>query len=102
MATIARFMARCIEDLSKLGNITPVVFSDDTMLDDEMIEEGEGRGWNNHSPQWVGKEGKKDGLVSTLTRITSILPDGKPLWGEDGDQRSLARTARRIQMHGKR
>ena len=31
--------------------------------------------------QWVGKEGKKDGFVSTLTRAVSILPEGKPLCG---------------------
>ena len=35
----------------------------------------------DHGPQWVGKEGKKDGFVSTLTRTVSILPEGKPLWG---------------------
>ena len=52
------------------------------MVDDELTEEGDGRRWDDHGPQWVGKEGKKDGSVSTLTRAVSILPEGKPLWGE--------------------
>ena len=49
-------------------------------LDDELAEEGEGRRWNDHGSQWVEKEGKKDGFVSTLTRMVRILPEGKPLW----------------------
>ena len=48
---------------------------------DELAEEGEGRRWSDHGPQWVNTEGKKDGFVSTLTRMVSILPEGKPLWG---------------------
>ena len=43
-------------------------------MDDELAEEGEGRRWNDHGPEWVGKEGKKDGFVSTLPRMVSILP----------------------------
>ena len=50
---------------------------DSEIVDDELAEEGEGR-WNDHGPQWVGKEGKKDGFVSMLT---AVLPEGKPLWG---------------------
>ena len=46
-----------------------------------MAEEGEGRRWNDHGPQWVGKERKKDGFVLTLTCVVSILPEWKPLWG---------------------
>ena len=33
-----------------------------------------------HGVEWVGKEGKKDGFVSTLTRMVSVLPEGKPLF----------------------
>ena len=47
-------------------------------FEDELAEEGEGRRWNDHGPQWV--DGKKDGFVSTLTRAVSILPEGKPRW----------------------
>ena len=59
----------------------PVGFGDERMLDDELAEEGDGRRWDDHGPQWVAKEGKKDGFVSTLTRMVSILPEGKLLWG---------------------
>ena len=59
----------------------PVGFGDDNMLDDEVAEEEGGRAWNDHGPQWVGKEGKEDRFVSTLTRAVSILPERKPLWG---------------------
>lgn len=45
------------------------------------MEEGEGRRWNDHGSEWVGREGKKDGFVSTLMRMVSMLPEGKPLWG---------------------
>ena len=76
-----RFVARQVEDPSKLGNIMPVGFGDERMLDDELAEEGDGRRWDDHGPQWVNREGKKDGFVSTLTRMASILPEGKPLWG---------------------
>ena len=46
-----RFMARCVEDPSRLGDIMPVGFEDEGggAIDDEL-------------------EGKKDGFVSTLTR----------------------------------
>ena len=37
-------------------------------IDDELAKEGEGRRWNDHGSEWVGKEGKKDGFVSTLTQ----------------------------------
>ena len=57
----ARFVARCVND--------------------ELAEEGEGQRWNDHGPEWVSKEGKKDGYISTLTRAVSTLPEGKPLWG---------------------
>ena len=50
------------------------------MIDDELTEE-DCRMWNDHCPQWVGKEGKRDGFVSTLTRMVSVLPEGKPFWG---------------------
>ena len=76
----ARFVARCVEVPTKLGNIMPVAFGDDRMIDDELTEE-DGRKWNDHGPQWVGKEGKKAGFVSTLTRMASVLPEGKPLLG---------------------
>ena len=77
-------MARQVEDPSKLGDIMPVGFGDEGMLDDELAQEGEGRRWDDHDPEWVAKEGKKDGFVSTLTRMVSILPEGKPLWGGGG------------------
>ena len=51
------------------------------VIDDELAEEGEGRRWDDHGPQWVAREGKKDGFVLTLTRMVSILPEGEPLWG---------------------
>ena len=73
-----RFVARQVEDPSKLGDMLPVGFGED--VDDELAE-GEGRRWNDHGAQWVAKEGKKDGFVSTLTRMVSILPEGKPLFG---------------------
>ena len=76
-----RFVARQVEDPSNLGDIMPVGFGDERMLDDELAEEGDDRRWDDHGPQWVAKEGKKDGFVSTLTRMVSILPEGKPLWG---------------------
>ena len=61
----------------------PVGFGDagGGVMDDELAEEGEGRRWDDHGPQWVNTEGKKDRFVSTLTRAVSILPEGKPLWG---------------------
>ena len=76
-----RFVARQVEDPSKLGDIMPVGFGDIRMLDDELAEEGDGRRWNDHGPQLVNKEEKNDGFVSTLTCMVSILPEGKPLWG---------------------
>ena len=76
-----RLVARSVEDPSKLGDIMPVGFGDNSMLDDELAEEGGRRRWDYHGPQWVNKEGKKDGFVSTLTRAVSLLPEGKPLWG---------------------
>ena len=51
------------------------------MLDDELAEEGGGRWWDDHRAQWVDREGKKDGFVSTMTRDMKILPEGKPVWG---------------------
>ena len=76
-----RLVTWSVEDPSKLGDIMLVGFGDERTLDDELAEEGDGRRWNDHGPQWVGKEGKKDRFVSTLTRAVSILPEGKPLWG---------------------
>ena len=70
-----------MEDPSKLGDMMPVGFGNEGMLDDELAEEGEGRRWNDYGPQWVAKEGKKDEFVSSLTRMVSILLEGKPLWG---------------------
>ena len=63
-------MAKCVEDPSRLGDIMPVGFEDEGggAIDDELVEEGAGRRWNDHGPCWVGKEGKKDGFVSILTR----------------------------------
>ena len=49
-------MAGCVEDPTKLGEIMPV-FGDDRFIDDDLTEE-DGRRWNDHGPQWVGKEGK--------------------------------------------
>ena len=58
----ARSVARCVEDPSKLGDIMPVGFGDTRMIIDEFAEEGEGRRWDNHGPQWVAKEGKRSQL----------------------------------------
>ena len=66
-----RLVARSVEDPSKMGDIMPLGFGDDRMLDDELAEEGDGRRWNDHGPEWVNKEGKKDGFV--FTRMVSIL-----------------------------
>ena len=78
-----RFVARQVEDPSKVGNLLPVGFGDagGGVIDDELAEGGDGKRWDVHGLQWVAKEGKKDGFVSTLTRMVSILPEGKPLWG---------------------
>ena len=56
-----------MEDASKLGDMLPVGFGEDAMLDNELTEKRDRRTWNDHGPQWVAKEGKKDGFVSTLT-----------------------------------
>ena len=69
-----RFVARCMEDPSKMADIMP------WGVGDELAEEGEGRRWNDHGPEWVNKEGKEDRYVSTLTWTVSILLEGKPLW----------------------
>ena len=76
-----RFIARCVEDPSNLGDMLPVGFGDEGggAIDDEWVEEGKGRRWNAHGPQWVGKNGKRDGFASTLTRKASALPETKPL-----------------------
>ena len=81
-----RFVARCMEDPSKLGDIMPVGFRDESMMDDELTEEGDGRRWDDHGPQWVGQ---KDGFVSTLTRMTSVLPEGKPVFFGGGPCRKV-------------
>ena len=76
------FVTRSVEDLSKFGDIMPVGFGDDRMINHELAEpEGEGRRWNDHGPRWVNMEGNKDQLLSTLTWAVRILPEGKPLWG---------------------
>ena len=75
-----RFVAWCIEDLSKLGDILPLGFGEEGRREDELMEE-DGRAWTDHGPQWVGREGKKDGFTSTLSLMVSILPEGKPLYG---------------------
>ena len=77
-----RFVVRQVEDPTKLGDLLPVGFGDvgEGAVDDELAEEGEGRKWNDHGPQWVAKEGKKNRFVSTLTQMVSILPEGKPLF----------------------
>ena len=58
-----RLVARSVEDPSKLGDIMPVGFGDN--LDDELAEQGEGTRWNDHGPQWVGREGSKTALSQT-------------------------------------
>ena len=65
----------------KLGDMLPVRIGDvGGVVEDELAEKGDDRMWDNHGPQWIMKEREKDGFVSTLTRIVSILPEGKPLW----------------------
>ena len=56
-----RFVARQVEDPSKLGDIMPVGFGDERVLDCELAEEGDGRRWDDHGPQWVNREGKRAG-----------------------------------------
>ena len=63
-----RLVARSVEDLSKLGDIMPVGFGDNSMLDDELAEEGEGTIMDH------------DGSTQREKRIR-ILLEGKPLWG---------------------
>ena len=64
----ARFMVfRYMEDLFKLGHIMPVGFRNEKLIYDKLTEEGDGRRWDNNSQRWVGKEGKKHGLMFTLT-----------------------------------
>ena len=58
----------------------PVGFGHETQIDGEL-KEGDGRRWNDHGLQWVGKEGKKDGFVSTLTRMTSYCRRGNHYGG---------------------
>ena len=89
----ARFVGRCdgcvdsqpqpqpVKDPIRLGDIMPVGFGDDRMIYDELMEE-DGRKWNDYGQQWVGKEGKKDGFVSTLTRMTSVLLEGSRFGGD--------------------
>ena len=72
-----RFVARQVEDPPKLGGLMPVNCEDERMLDDELAEEGDGRRWDDHAPQWVSREEKKEGFVSTLTQMVSILPVGR-------------------------
>ena len=64
-----RFVARGVEDPTKLGDMLPVGFGDagGGAINDELAEEGERRRWDDHGPQWVNTEGKKDGSVSTPT-----------------------------------
>ena len=68
-------MARVVEDPTKLGDMLPVGFGGvgGGVVDDELAEEGDGRRWDDHGPQWVAKEGKKDGFVSTLTRMVFFV-----------------------------
>ena len=73
-------MARCVENPSELGDIMPVGFGSRDIIDDKLTEEGEGRGWDDHRPEWAGKEEKRDGFASTL-RMVSVLPEGNPLGG---------------------
>ena len=49
----------------------------------EVSSTSHGRRCNSHGPQWVNREGKNGGFVFTLTRMDSVLPEGKPLWGGD-------------------
>ena len=65
-----RLVARSVEDPSKLGDMMPVGFGDaggGSLVEEEKVEGG-----------MVNTEGKKDGFVSTLTRMVSILPERKP------------------------
>ena len=81
-----RFVARCVDDPTKLRDMLPVGFGDagGGVIDDELVKEGEGRRWDDHGPQWVNTEEKKDEFMS--------MPEGKPLWGgvmpESGGGRS--------------
>ena len=46
-----------------------------------MAEEGEGGRWNHHGAGWLRREAKKDEFMSSLTRMVSILPERKHLFG---------------------
>ena len=78
---LVRFVARSVEDPSKLGDIRPGGFRDERMLDGELAEEGGGRWWDFTAHSRSTRRAKKMGFVSTLTRAVSLLPEGKPLWG---------------------
>ena len=58
----ARFMARCVEDPSKLEDILPVGFGDE-----------------GHDVLTEGVSGRRMASFSTLMRMAVVLSEGKPL-----------------------
>lgn len=65
----ARFVARCVEGPSKLGDIMPMGFGDDGMM-------GDGRRWNDH-----GSSGSKRGQEGWV-RVHPDAHDQYPAGGE--------------------
>ena len=51
------------------------------VVDDELAEEGDGRRWDDHRPQWVAKAGRLRLYSWSASSLVSILAEGKPLWG---------------------
>ena len=81
-----RFVARCVEDPTKLGDIMPVGFGDEMQIDDELAEEGEGR-------RWLGK-------VRILSDADDIHPAGEASLGgsmPEGRDRGGGRRAERAE-----
>ena len=72
-----RFVARCVKDPTKLGDMLPVGFGDAGagVIDDELAEEGEGRRWDDHGSQGVNTGGKKDVVSGSI-----FIGGGVPRW----------------------
>ena len=72
------FMARQVEDPSKISAMLPVWFGDNAIQDDELAEKGEGRIWDNYRLQCIINT--KHRFMVNLTHVVSILLEGKPLF----------------------
>ena len=62
--------ARAVVDVelaSFVDDICTDIFAREGVVDGELAKEGEGRRWNDHGPEWVGKEGKRTALCPPRT-----------------------------------